>query len=137
MTVLDASAVLALLLDKPGADAVEDAIDDDAVEDAIDDGAVISAVDLSEVLLKMAHAGADPERAVGLIGGLFVEVVPYGLDAAEDGAAVGSTARGSGLSLGDRACLSLARARTRRVLTADRAWLDHASALDVQVTTIR
>ena len=128
MTILDASAVLALLLDEPGAD---------AVEDAIDDGAIVSAVNLGEVLVKMADAGAAPERAIELIGGLFVEVVPYGLDTAEDGAAIRALAPESGLSLGDRACLSLARAWNRPVPTADRAWLDLAAALDVEVTSIR
>lgn len=58
MTVLDASAVLALLQDEPGADIVEDAIDDDAI---------ISAANLAEVLTKMVDAGADVERATDLV----------------------------------------------------------------------
>mgnify|MGYP001813721253 FL=1 len=128
MTVLDASAVLALLQDEPGAD---------AVENAIDDGAVISAVNLSEVLAKMADVGATPDRAIELIGGLFVEVVPFGLQAAHDGAVIRSELPRSGLSLGDRACLALAHSRGLPVITADRAWLDLAAPLEVEVSSIR
>jgi PIN domain nuclease of toxin-antitoxin system len=128
VTVLDASAVLALLQDEPGVD---------AVEDAIDGGAIISAVNLSEVLTKLADAGAAPERAIELIGGLFVEVVPYGLQTAIDGAVIRRAEPRSGLSLGDRACLSLARARVLPVLTADHAWLDLGPRFQVAVSSLR
>ena len=128
MTVLDASAVLALLQDEPGAD---------AVEDAIDGGAIISAVNFSEVLTKMADAGASPGRAIDLILGLFVEVVPFGLPAAHDGAAIRALEPRSGLSLGDRACLSRARHRGQPVLTADLTWIELADSLEVDARAIR
>lgn len=128
MIVLDASAVLALLQDEPGAD---------AVEDAIDRGAVISAVNLTEVLGKMADAGATPDRAVDLVLGLFVEVVPFGLREAHDCAVIRVAAPRSGLSLGDRACLSLARARGLPALTADRTWAGLTRALAVDIRALR
>lgn len=128
MTVLDASAVLALLQDEPGAG---------LVEDAVEDGAIISAVNLSEVLAKMADVGATPDRSLELILGLFTEVVPYELQAAFDGAVIRSAEPRSGLSLGDRACLSLARERNQPVLTADRAWEGTASTFGVELRTLR
>ena len=73
--VLDASAVLALLQDERGAD---------AVEDAVDEGALISAVNLSEVLAKMTDAGATAHEAADLIVSLFVEVEPFGLASARE-----------------------------------------------------
>jgi PIN domain nuclease of toxin-antitoxin system len=128
VTVIDASAVLALLQDEPGAD---------AVEEAIDRGAVISAVNLAEVLAKMADAGAAPTLAANLVLGLFVEVEPYGLAAALDSAEIRVAAPRAGLSLGDRACLSLARSRDLPVLTADHAWLALAATLGVTTDAVR
>ena len=128
MTVLDASAVLALLQDEPGAD---------VVEDAIDRGAVVSAVNLAEVVTKMVDAGAAVDRAADLVLGLFVEVEPYALQAAVDAARIRSVTTERGLSLGDRACLSLARSRELSLITADRAWSEVAEPLGLTIRTIR
>lgn len=128
MIVLDASAVLALLQDETGAD---------AVEDAIDEGAVISAVNLSEVLAKMVDAGSSADSAADLIVSLFVDVTPFGLESAREGARIRSIVRPAGLSLGDRACLALARSRGLPAITADHAWLDHASTLGVEIRSLR
>lgn len=54
MTVLDASALLAYLLDEAGADEVEQALGDQAA---------IGAVNLAEVLSKLSDAGEDPDSA--------------------------------------------------------------------------
>lgn len=128
MMVLDASAVLALLQDESGAD---------EVEDAIDSGAVISAVNLAEVLGKMVDAGAAPDAATGLVLGLFAEVEVFGLQAARDTAAIRAVAPDRSLSMGDRACLSLARLRSLPVVTADRAWRQVAGPLEVDVRVVR
>ncbi len=128
MTVIDASAVLALLQDEPGAE---------AVEDAIDGGAIISAVNLSEVLAKMVDAGAELDRATDLVVGLFVEIAPFELTGAREAAAIRAAAPASGLSLGDRACLALAASLGRPAITTDRRWLDSAEAIGVEVQLIR
>lgn len=128
MIVLDASAVLALLQDENGAN---------EVEDAIEEGALISAVNLTEVLVKLSDAGASADAAADLIVSLFVEVAPFGLESAREGARIRSIVRPAGLSLGDRACLALARSRELPVITADRAWLDHAGDLGVEVRSVR
>jgi ribonuclease VapC len=128
MMVLDASAVLALLQDEAGAD---------EVEEAIDSGAVISAVNLAEVLGKMVDAGATPDAAAGLVLGLFAEVEVFGLQAARDTAAIRAVAPDRSLSMGDRACLSLARLRSLPVVTADRAWRQVAGPLEVDVRVVR
>ena len=80
MTVLDASAVLALLQDEPGSD---------LVEDAIDGGAVISAVNLAEVVTKMVDAGAAVERAADLVLGLFVGVAGLASGSASTSSTIG------------------------------------------------
>jgi ribonuclease VapC len=118
--VLDASAFLAYLQGEDGAA---------EVADAVASSAAISAVNWTETLTKIADAGDDPRALAadlqeqGLLHGL-VEVVPL---TAEDGPAIAELSpptRDRGLSLGDRACLALARRLGLPVLTADRAWLD-------------
>lgn len=128
MTVLDASAVLALLQDEPGAD---------TVEDAIDEGAIISSVNLAEVLSKMVDAGASADAAAGLVLGLFTEIEPYGLQAALGSAQIRAAAPKAGLSLAGRACLTLARTLDLPVITADRDWLRVAEPLGADVRAIR
>jgi len=43
----------------------------------------------------------------------------------------------AGLSLGDRICLSLAKGRQARSLTADKAWKGIARELEVEVDLVR
>jgi PIN domain nuclease of toxin-antitoxin system len=116
--VLDASALLAYLRDEPGAD---------VVADVVADGAAISTVNLGEVLSRVADRGADPARVArqmtdrGLLDGA-IAVEPFtDVDAVEI-ARLRPLTRDRGLSLGDRACLALARRLDAPVLTADTAW---------------
>ena len=96
--VLDASALLALLCDEPGAETVADEAE----------RAAISAVNWSEVCHRHLARGIsleglrDDAEAVGL------RIVPFGADDAAQSAGLWPTTRDRGLSLGDRACLALA-----------------------------
>jgi ribonuclease VapC len=116
--VLDASALLAYLRDEPGAA---------AVADAIAAGAAISTVSLGEVFSRIADRGADPADIAGrmtdrglLDGAIAVE--PFtSADAIEVGR-IRPMTRKHGLSLGDRACLALARRLEIPALTADKTW---------------
>lgn len=95
--------------------------------DAISDGAAVSAANLAEVLSRDAAHGVDPERLLrrlterGLIDGA-VEVEPLTLADAAEIARLRPLTRSAGLSLGDRACVALARRLALPALTADRAW---------------
>lgn len=126
-TVLDASALLAHLLDEPGAD---------EVNESLDEGAVISAVNWAEVLSRLSDLGSDPRRvaadleAQGLLATLAI--VPFDPDDAITVGALRSATRGPGLSLGDRACLSLALRLGAPALTADRAWDEVDSEVEVK-----
>lgn len=118
--VLDASALLAYLRDEPGAD---------IVAEAVAGGATLSMVNLAEVLTIAADRGADPRELTtrltrqGLLGGA-VAIEDLTVDDAVEIARLRPLTRETGLSLGDRACLALARRLRAPVLTADRAWLD-------------
>jgi len=128
---LDASALLAYLHGEAGAE---------RVAEAIAEGAIISSANLAEVLTKRADAGDHPAAVAaslvetGLLGGALA-VVDLNFDDAVEIAKLRGSIRSVGLSLGDRACLALARRYGARVLTADAAWarLD----IGVRVQTIR
>jgi ribonuclease VapC len=126
--VLDASALLAYLRDEQGAS---------SVADAIAQGAAISTVNLAEVLSRAADRGSDPGRLVdqmtdrGLLGGA-ISIEPFTFEDAVEAARLRPQTRERGLSLGDRACLSLTRRLDVPALTADTAWLQLGLGLDLR-----
>ena len=127
MIVLDASALLALIKQEPGLDVVATAA---AVEDA-----TVSSVNYSETLQKTARLGVQPELVDSRLDALGITVSQFGrLDAR---LAASFYRHGSNLSLGDRACLALARNLSSPAYTADRDWLNWASQLAVEVRVIR
>lgn len=130
--VLDASALLALWLDEPGADLVETAVADGAAISTVNLADVLSVLirarpDLAGELAEAASARDDRRRlesmgAVGIAlpGALTVE--PFTLADALRTAAIFPASRAHGLSLEDRACLMLGVRLGWPVLTADHAW---------------
>jgi ribonuclease VapC len=130
--ILDASALLAYLRDEPGAD---------VVAEAIAGGAAVSTVNLAEVLSHAAGRGSDPVALVeqmterGLLGGA-IAVEPFTTADAVETARLRPLTRQPGLSLGDRACLALARRLEAPALTADLAWAQ-AGDLAVELQQIR
>jgi PIN domain nuclease of toxin-antitoxin system len=110
--VLDASALMAVLREEPGAAAVE----------AVLDHAAISAVNLSEVQAKLVERGAAVETAWSSLVDLDLEVVDFDAAQARLAGDLRALTRARGLSLGDRACLALARTLGLPAMTADRAW---------------
>lgn len=120
--VLDASALLALLNAEPGADVVAEALP----------GAVISAVNLSEVVAKLCEVGISENVVHQVLEPLGLEVVPFSEEQAYQAGLLCASTRCAGISLGDRACLSLGKMLGAVTLTADKTW----AALSIG-TTIR
>jgi ribonuclease VapC len=121
--VIDASALLALLNDEPGADVVAEALPQ----------GVISAVNLSEVVAKLCDAGM-PEKAIHqALQPLGIEIVPFDEEQAYQAGLLRSSTQDFGISLGDRACLSLAKKLGIEALTADRAWAELSIGTTIKV----
>jgi ribonuclease VapC len=98
-------------------------------------GATISAVNYAEVVQKAAQHAIAPEYVDAAVEGLGLTVTPLGrLDAR---LAASFYRHRSGLSLGDRVCLALARSLSSPAFTADRSWERWADDLGVDVRIIR
>lgn len=121
--VLDASALLALLAEEPGADEVEKLLD----------GSAMSTVNLSEVLQKSEQHGIDTEGLEFDLEALGVEFHSFDLTQARATADVWARAPRAGLSLGDRACLALAHSLGGAAVTTDRRWSAAKHGTEVRV----
>jgi ribonuclease VapC len=132
-SVLDASALLALLQNEPGAT---------AVVESIEAGAAISTVNFSEALAKLTERGEQVRSTVAAIrkvieqadGGLQIE--PFTEEDGVDAADLRPRSTKQGLSFGDRACLALAARFEVPAVTSDSAWAD-LSDIGVAVRLIR
>jgi PIN domain nuclease of toxin-antitoxin system len=110
--VLDSSAVLALLLGEPGAEKVTPALP----------GALLSTVNLAEVVSKLCEGGMPVNMAYSAIAALGVAITDFDMEQACITGDIRNATKSAGLSLGERACLALARSKNLPAITADAAW---------------
>ena len=122
--VLDASALLAWLHREPGLEIVEASLG----------SSVICSVNWAEVLQKIIARGDQQPRDVGGdLEFLGLIVIPFTAGDAMTAANLWAVGRNVGLSLGDRACLSLAQRLGLPVLTTDRVWETLSLGIDVRL----
>ncbi len=124
--VLDASAVLAMLIGEPG---------HEEVRDGMRRGAFLSSVNLAEVYSKLCDRGTDRALVDSTVEELceLVEIVSFDQALSLASGRLRSGTRKLGLSLGDRACLALAAQLGLPVLTTDNAWAGLTDGPEVRV----
>ncbi|MDR3394784.1 MAG: type II toxin-antitoxin system VapC family toxin [Parasulfuritortus sp.] len=125
--VLDASAVLALLNEEPGAEKVQALIDRG--------DCAVSVINVTEVLSKLSDHGLSLEEARFALDTLELTERLLDGNLARSAAALRPATRDKGLSLADRCCLALTKSLDAVAVTADRSWL--VLNLDIRVDCIR
>lgn len=121
--VLDSSAILAVVLNEPGASQVKTG----------SKGVGISAVNLAEVVSKLYDQLFSKDQIDLIVGGLDLEVAPFDESQAIAAGQLRIATRQLGLSLGDRACLALAIGEKATVITADRSWAGLDLGIEIKV----
>ena len=121
--VLDSSCLLALINAEAGHDVAQKALP----------GSVMSAVNVSEVVTVLTRLGIPHEKIQTIISNLIHAVVPFDEEQAYIAGRLYIETQSKGLSFGDRACLSLGKAKNMPVLTADRPWSHIDCGVDVQL----
>lgn len=123
--MLDASAVLAMMLGEDGGNQVRERLA----------SSQISAVNLSEVVAKLQDGGVPDEVITSSLAELNFDVIAFNQSQAVRAGLLRASTRSNGLSLGDRACLSAAESCNAVALTTDRAW--GKLELDIVVEVLR
>ncbi len=123
--ILDASALIAVVNREPGAERVM----------AVANGAVISALIAAEVATWLALRNMPEPEVRATLDSFNLRIEPFDRDGAIAAGLAAPRTKSRGLSLADRATLTLAVERKLPVLTADRAWRD--TGLDVEVQFFR
>lgn len=123
--MLDASAVLAMMLDEAGGDQVRERLA----------SSQISTVNLSEVVAKLQEGGVPDEIIASSLAELNFDVLAFDQSQAVRAGLLRASTQSIGLSLGDRACLSAAGSCNAVAVTTDRAW--GKLELDIAVEVLR
>ena len=112
--IIDASALLALLKNEPGADKVESLL-----------GKIImSSINVSETASILLESEMTTQEVQECLSPLISEIVPFDEEQAFLAANLRKNTKKQGLSLGDRACISLGIKMNLPVYTADKIWQD-------------
>lgn len=121
--VLDASALLAYLKDEPGSDQVDGVLGE----------SVMSSVNWGEVIQKSIAVGVQVDGLLRDLQALGLRIEPFTVEDGEMTGRLWQQTYQAGLSLGDRACLSLGLRLAVPVLTCDQAWASLNLSINVQL----
>lgn len=125
--ILDTSALLAHLWKEPGEARIAHLLTTERC--------LLGATNLAELISKVIERCLPASEVPILVNSLNVEIVPLTQEQAELVGILRQTTRHLGLSLGDRACLALAKTLGGMAITADRPW--QALDLGIAIECIR
>jgi ribonuclease VapC len=112
--VIDASALIALFFNEPGAT--------DVLKHVRNSMGLVSIVNYCEVLTELYETGFPVKEFDTVFDGMPLTLVDINKEISRYAAALRPSTRHAGLSLGDRYCLACAYYYRGTALTADRAW---------------
>jgi ribonuclease VapC len=127
--VLDTSALLASMYEEPGKERVDEVL--------LAEPCLICAVNLAEFASKCAGGGMARAEIEAITRGFDAEVIALDHELALVTGLLRPLTRQVGLSLGDRACLALAKSRQAVALTADRVWTELDPSLGITIQCIQ
>jgi PIN domain nuclease of toxin-antitoxin system len=121
--VLDASAILAVLHGETGFESVIPHLR----------GGLVSAVNFSEVLKKTVENGSDLSRTQLHLASFNLTIVPFDESHAVQAAELWPASQPYGLSMADRACISLGKLYGSIIVTADQDMSDINVGVEFEV----
>jgi ribonuclease VapC len=110
--VLDASALMALINNEPGAEFIEEYIEH----------ACISSINFTEVLSKMLEQDVPAEAAQAVLDNFNLEVIAFEQKQILGTSLLRTQTKQYGLSLADRICLDLGKLLKLPIITTDQIW---------------
>jgi PIN domain nuclease of toxin-antitoxin system len=121
--ILDASAILALIFDEPGAEIVV----------PVARGSSLLSVNLSEVIQRVLAIDGNPDRAEDAVDRLEIEIVPFDRTLARLTAELRERTSFMGASFADRACLALGLQTGYPILSSDQDWRKLDIGIDIRM----
>jgi ribonuclease VapC len=121
--VIDAAAILTVLLDERGAEVVIPVLH----------GGTMSAINVSESCSRAVERGSEADEVIGLIRSFEITITPFGVAEARRTANLRPRTRHVGASLGDRACLDLAATLGAPLFTADKRLAELDIGVDIRL----
>jgi ribonuclease VapC len=110
--VFDASAILAAIFGEDGGQKVQE----------ITTKCLLSTVNLEEIRTRLFDRGHDALDIAAYLRLFNLEVVDFTYAQSVESSNLRALTRSAGLSLGDRACLALAKERNAVAVTTDKQW---------------
>lgn len=125
--VIDAAALMCVLLDEPGVDAVMPILR----------GGIMSTVNVSESFSRSVERGISMKDVARAIGRFELKVHPFAESDAWEAAVLRPPTKFAGCSLGDRACLALGKRLKVPIYTGDRRMASVREAVGIDVRLVR
>lgn len=125
--VLDASAIIAIIKNEPGAA---------LATDRLLNGTIVS-VNVAEVCQHLLEFGYEPATVIALIDEMHLHISVADRELALLAGTIDRRLLRRRLSLADRFCLAEARRRGVPAVTTDRDWLDIAGDIGVEIELAR
>jgi ribonuclease VapC len=126
--VIDTSAIIALLNQEKGFEVIERELGN----------AIVSSVNFSEAITVANREIFENDKTfriggINLLRNTFPHIIDFNIEQAIIAASFDEITKKYGLSLGDRACLALAKYKNYSVLTGDRVWKELELGIDIRL----